>query len=336
MSAPGVLLVGSFPFKTAEEAFDVAGPALAGVAKRLPDGEAQGWVTFAGATLARAIGIEAKEQATQPRAPRFRLKPGVEAKDVRFAPVGYDQIALRSYDIFAKRRADGKISLATRFQVSLPTPFGILGHAVIPEHVGALLPYFEKSYLAEVETFLAAIPHQDLAIQWDLAIEIIACLLAATPGLAERFSMADLVQSIARVSQPIPREVELGIHFCYGNLGGRHVIEPESTALMVRFYNALGAAIARPIDWAHMPVPKNRADDAYFAPLQDLHLRPETELYLGLVHLDDGIEGTKRRIAAARRYISGFGVGWECGLRAFKPETIPAMLALQKEAALIV
>ena len=82
-----------------------------------------------------------------------------------------------------------------------------------------------------------------------------------------------------------------------------------------------------------MPVPKNRDDDPYFAPLKDLRLRLETELYLGLVHLDGGIDGTMRRIAAAKKYVARFGVGWECGLRQFKPETIPAMLELQKQAA---
>jgi hypothetical protein len=37
-----------------------------------------------------------------------------------------------------------------------------------------------------------------------------------------------------------------------------------------------------------MPVPKGRTDDAYFAPLDNLRLHPETKLYLGLVHRCDG------------------------------------------------
>ena len=53
-----VLLVGSFPYKTAREVFDVAGPLLAGYAQRLPDGEAQGWNTFPAATLKNAQGLQ--------------------------------------------------------------------------------------------------------------------------------------------------------------------------------------------------------------------------------------------------------------------------------------
>jgi len=37
------------------------------------------------------------------------------------------------------------------------------------------------------------------------------------------------------------------------------------------------------MDWMHMPTPRERSDDAYFAALKDLDLRPETRLYLGLV-----------------------------------------------------
>lgn len=42
--------------------------------------------------------------------------------------------------------------------------------------------------------------------------------------------------------------------------------------------------------------------------------RPEsTNLHLGLVHHEDGIEGAASRIAAARTAIHGIGVATECG-----------------------
>jgi hypothetical protein len=125
----------------------------------------------------------------------------------------------------------------------------------------------------------------------------------------------------------------MGLHLCYGNPGGKHVIEPADTGLMTEFANAIFAVVRRPITWLHMPVPKNRDDDAYFAPLAGLRLPAGTEFYLGLVHLSDGLEGTRRRMEAAKRHAPPFGVGWECGLRAFPVETIPHMLALHKAAA---
>jgi hypothetical protein len=35
----------------------------------------------------------------------------------------------------------------------------------------------------------------------------------------------------------------------------------------------------------------------------------------------------------AKKYAPYFGIGWECGLRAFPPDTIPDMLRLHKAAA---
>ena len=34
---------------------------------------------------------------------------------------------------------------------------------------------------------------------------------------------------------------------------------------------------------------------------------------LGLVHYTDGVEGGRRRIAAAERHLSDFGIATECG-----------------------
>src|ERR1051326_7203268 len=56
-----------------------------------------------------------------------------------------------------------------------------------------------------------------------------------------------------------------------------------------------------------MPMPRNWTDDAYFAPLRHLQLHPEKELYLGLVHFTDGVEGTRRRIKRSRRPLQILG-----------------------------
>ena len=83
-----------------------------------------------------------------------------------------------------------------------------------------------------------------------------------------------------------------------------------------------------------MPVPKDRADAAYFAPLSELRLRPETELMLGLVHRLDGIEGARPKVATARKFAPVFGVGTECGMgRYFAPETMPEVFALHRQVA---
>ena len=86
--------------------------------------------------------------------------------------------------------------------------------------------------------------------------------------------------------------------------------------------------LARPL-----PVdPRNRHDDAYFAPLADLSIGT-TKLFLGLVHHTDSVEGTLRRLATAQRHVRGFGIATECGFGRRPPETIPELLRIHREAA---
>ena len=82
-----------------------------------------------------------------------------------------------------------------------------------------------------------------------------------------------------------------------------------------------------------MPVPRNRSDAAYFEPLRRLELRPETELCLGLVHHTDGVEGTKKRLATAKRYAANFSIGTECGFGRRDPRTIPELLRIHAAVA---
>jgi hypothetical protein len=103
---------------------------------------------------------------------------------------------------------------------------------------------------------------------------------------------------------------------------------------MVDLANALAKTVAHPISYLHMPVPIARTDDAFFQPLRNLKLKPATELYLGLVHASDGVEGAKQRMLAAGRYVSGFGIATECGIaRAKTPDMVRKLLAIHAKVS---
>jgi hypothetical protein len=142
-----------------------------------------------------------------------------------------------------------------------------------------------------------------------------------------------LIERLARLGNAVPTNVELGYHLCYGNAGQKHFKEPADTALMVEIANGIFDRIRRPVNWLHMPVPIDRDDDAYFAPLGNLRLQPDTQLYLGLLHHGDGLAGATRRIAAASRYVTNFGVASECGLSGHTAEWTGEMLALHRQVA---
>lgn len=125
---------------------------------------------------------------------------------------------------------------------------------------------------------------------------------------------AGLTERSAQNAARVPIDVEVGFHLCYGDAGEQHFVEPADAANLVRFANALLTASDRPITWLHLPVPIERDDDAYFAPLDDLLLPEDTELHLGLIYREDGPEGARRRIATALRHVPRFGVATECGI----------------------
>ena len=138
--------------------------------------------------------------------------------------------------------------------------------------------------------------------------------------------MPEVLERIAALCAAVPSDLELGFHLCYGDFGAKHFIEPQDTAKLVEMANALTKRIGHPVSYIHMPVPAARSDHAYFRPLGDLQLGSATKLYLGLVHASDGADGTRKRIAAAQRYVRRFGIASECGMaRARTPEVVRSL-----------
>jgi len=131
----------------------------------------------------------------------------------------------------------------------------------------------------------------------------------------------------------LPSRIDLLFHFCYGDAGHKHVVEPTDMSDMVVMTNSLCRRISRPIQLIHMPVPRDRSDDRYFAPLKALKMKPETLLCLGLVHHTDGIAGTAQRLETAKRYVTGFAVSTECGFGRRPIETIPELLEIHRQTA---
>jgi hypothetical protein len=328
-----VLLVGSVPLESSRAVFEAVGPKLGKLIKRVPDGETgarKDWIVWQLGVFKKAKGLEAAStrEFSGYQFTLYRVKPG---EGVKFGPLGYSAAAIRSYDDFKRARSEGKIPADTRFQVSLPTPAAPVLAFAEPQAIQQIWPFYEKRLSEEVAEIAAAIPHRDLAFQWDIAAEI--CSVLEVPEVAKVIPMEALVASIARASEHVPAEAELGLHLCYGDPGHKHIVEPKDTKLMVDFTNQLVAAIKHPIAWVHMPVPRDREDVAYFTPLKGLKLDPKTEFYLGLVHLTDGIAGAKRRLAAAKQVGTDFGIATECGFGRRPPETVADVIELHREVA---
>jgi hypothetical protein len=335
-----VHLVGSVGLDTVGEVFATCGSLLGPHLKRVPDGEPGGrrlWISWQFAVLRANPYLQADTAQHRSGGIGFhpmKLADGVKPEDIRFGELGYAREARASYLDFVAARDKGILPRGTRFQVSLPTPFAVIGPFCVPEARQPVLRAYEEAMLREVAAICDDIPHQDLAIQWDVCIEMVIWdggypSIPSFPGMDKVFG-----GSFARLAGAVPNDVELGFHLCYGDLDGVHFVQPHDAAKMVELAHLMRDSVKRPLQWIHMPVPIDRSDEAFFAPLRDLKLSPSTELYLGLVHAADGVEGTRRRMEAASRSVKDFGIASECGIaRARRPELVKQILQTHADAA---
>ena len=130
---------------------------------------------------------------------------------------------------------------------------------------------------------------------------------------------------LARLGDAVPEPAELGYHLCYGTPNDEHVVMPEDLANAVEMTHLILAGLARSLQFVHVRAPRHRDDAAYYAPLAGLRLPGGCELYLGVIHHDDR-EGDRRRIAAASRTVSDFGIATECGWGRGDPARAPGLL----------
>ncbi len=325
-----VLLVGSVPLGSAEAVFETCAAALGSRLRRLPDGETgprTNWIAWQRAVLAANPAL--KQLPAAGPFPVFVLNPA-HKMPIAFPALGYAKAALDSWGVFKRLRAAGRLGAAHRFQVSLPTPLAVIAQYIEASAQPAIEAPYRARLVAEAREIFAVVPHAELAIQWDVAIEF-----AVLEGL-RRVYFAPIFEGVVERLQAlrglVPAEAEMGFHLCYGDAGNKHFKEPADLGLLVKVANAIAAGSPRPIQWIHMPVPQNRDDSAYFAPLRELKLGRETRLFLGLVH-GDGVDGTRRRMAMADKFARGYGIATECGFGRRPPETIPGLLRIHAEAA---
>jgi len=339
-----VHLVGSVPMAGAREVFEAAGAALGSRLKRIPDGETGergDWITWLEPVFANSPALEKSGEvfrlhATATPRTRYRLKPGRSVADVHFDNLFYADIAERSFGEFTRAKRDGKILSDCRFQIDLVPAHSVIWIFLQDDLHAPLDPVYNQALKREIDKIAARLPHDQIAIQFDVASAVFARLErndASSYGKTKAETQATFARILIDLANHVPDDIELLFHFCYGDSNHRHVVEPTDMADMVEMANRLTENVRRPIQLIHMPVPRDRTDDQYFAPLKNLRVKPETELCLGLVHHTDGVAGTRQRLAAAEKVVQDFSIATECGFGRRKPETIPELLRIHAEVA---
>jgi hypothetical protein len=332
-------LIGSIGLSDANTVFNTVNETLGDYCSRIPDGETGDrsyWIRWQDRTFANNTQLEAK--ALKVKIPGFKdtmertfysLKAGVNPRDLDFGVLGYADAALNSWALFSKLQDEGKIRAHVRFLVSLPTPVALLSGFVMMEDRAACEPAMEAAMLADLDRIQKSIPSDHLSVQWDVCFEVVGA--EAGPPLHYDDVIAGSAERLRRLCGAVAPEVELGIHLCYGDPGHKHIVEPDSLEVSVAFASAICSASPRDVNFMHMPVPRSRADEAYFAPLDDLDMPDVTRLILGLVHHTDGVEGTRQRMSVANKFVFDFDVATECGFGRRNPDTIQELLNIHRD-----
>ena len=337
-----VHLVGSVPLADAETVFRTTAGLLGPRLQRIPDGETgrrRLWIMFQLQLLAECPLLHFDgptpdfDRVVDHTAvntydfSRLALNEGADPAALKFGPLGYAEAALSSYAVFRRLKEEGAIEPQVRFQVSLPTPFASIAAFIAPRDMVAVFPAYMAALLEELSVIVFSIPHSQLSVQVDVAMEFGLFEGVFPPPAGDWRGF--LAHQWAQMADAVPIGVELGFHLCYGDLQHRHFVEPKDAATLTDVANILHSVVKRSIEWIHLPVPRTRDDSAYFAPLQRLQLRPETEVFLGLLHFTDGVEGAQRRLKAAEAAVHrDFGLSTECGLGRRNDDTIPKVLQL--------
>jgi len=216
----GAHLVGSVPLGRVEEVFRRTAEALGDRLRRLPDGEPgprSDWILWQYPVFSALPQFEVGPPGSDSyrTLPKLRLRDGERGEDIVLDNLGFADAAISSFSIFAKLKRDGVIPAHVRFQVSLPTPLAPVSVFIDPENRASVEPIYEAQVLRELDEIFAAVPHDQLALQWDTRLEF-AILEGVTPAWFDG-ARGGVLERLLRISRGVPADVELGFHLCYGD-----------------------------------------------------------------------------------------------------------------------
>ena len=184
MTYRNVHLIGSVPMADARTVFTAVSAALGPYLRYLPDGETGergDWITWLEPIFADNPALELSPEGFQLHAlarknRRYRLKPGRTVDDLQFGNLFYADIAQRSYVVFSELKRAGTIPPQVKFQVDLVPAHSVIWLFLDDSLHAAVDPIYNAAVMREIDKIAAAIPYDQLAIQFDVASAVFARL----------------------------------------------------------------------------------------------------------------------------------------------------------------
>jgi hypothetical protein len=350
-----VLLVGSLPFQNVDDAFKRMGKGLGDHLFAIPDGEVgprQIWIGYQLALFQAnpAIGVYAESDFQMPdkdeQAQSAQAGAGVDPaiqfqvtdpENLVYDTAGYAAPAIESYEAFKREREAGNIAEGVRFQVTFPGVSSQIEFFFEPGSWDVMNKAYLGAVKSDIEKIAAVVPPEDLAIQFDICIELLDFVCGdekystAWPERTFQEKVDHHLAQIELLPTFVPEDALLGVHLCYGTWGGWPMIAMDDLAICVLAANEAVKRSPRAIDYIHMPVVPEAGED-FFAPLADLAI-DDTRLILGMIHFTDGEQEFQRRYDAAHKFAQGFGVASVCGFGRVPDDELDAVIEAHVSAA---
>jgi len=223
-----VHLVGSVPLRDAREVFTTVSSVLGPCLKRIPDGETgerSDWITWLEPAFADNPSLEKSDElfrvhATGTARIRYKLRAGTSVRNVRFDNLFYADIAKASYAEFATLKTQGVIPRHVRFQIDLVPAHSVIWLFLQDDLHQSLDPVYNEALRREIDKIAALLPHDQIAIQFDVASAVFARLQRRESNAYGK-TRADMLASFSDIllglANHVPADMELLFHFCYGD-----------------------------------------------------------------------------------------------------------------------
>jgi hypothetical protein len=315
--------------------------------RRMTDGETGDrnyWISFQTRKFEQmpefetvSVGMAYETAPDAPAMPHLRLTDGASAEMIDWPNLGYADAYTESFAIFERLQNEGTIPADVRLQLQYPTPLASMAGTIAPEDQPKVAPSYEQALFADLDTALERLPHDRIAVQWDVAVEFGALEGAMGP----KVPIDQIAPGLVRCLERVPADVPVGMHLCYGDYGHQHFKQPDSLQMQVDLVNAVTSATERPLNFVSFTVPQGRKDSDYFQPLAGLSAGSETELYFALVpyHPDDQAPGTTGEqieriddaLANSPFGARAWGICTECGMGRVDAGDVPRLLDLHRQ-----
>ena len=131
--------------------------------------------------------------------------------------------------MFKRLKAAGKIAPETKFQIDLVPAHSVFWLYLVDALHAPIDPIYNEAVKREIDKIGAALPHDEIAIQFDVASAVFARLernQASSYGRTKEETQETFSNILIDLGNHVPSSIDLLFHLCYGDSNHKHGVRP--------------------------------------------------------------------------------------------------------------